>query len=107
MYKGMFQRINSRSVGLKMARRDVSRNKLQSFLVVFIIAMPVALGAFALTYRESNQPTASERVEYYLGITQAKLVANLAPSEHNFQTPLDQYVTFVADGEYYLSLIHI
>lgn len=101
MYKGLFQRINSRSVGLKMARRDVSRNKLQSFLVVFIIAMPVALGAFALTYRESNQPTASERVEYYLGKTQAKLVANLTPSEHNFQTPLDQYVTYIADGEYY------
>ena len=84
-----------------MARRDVSRNKLQSILVILVISMPVALGALALTYRESSTPTTSERVEYYLGNTQAKLIANERPGENNSQTPLDERVTIVYKDEYY------
>lgn len=82
-----------------MARRDVSRNKLQSFLVIAVISMPVALGAFALTYRESSKPTPQELVEYSLGDAQAKLVATLPPSDKNFQSPLEQRVTYLDNGE--------
>ena len=99
MSKGLNQSINARSVGLKMARRDVSRNKLQSFLVIAVISMPVALGAFAFTYRESTKPTPQELVQYSLGNAQAKLVASLPPSEKNFQTPLEQRVTYIDNGE--------
>ena len=101
MFRGLSQRINSRRVGLTMARRDVSRNKLQSFLVVAVISMPVALGAFALTYRESGKPTPQELVQYSLGNAQAKLVATLPPSEKNFQSPLEQMVTYIDSGEGY------
>jgi putative ABC transport system permease protein len=82
-----------------MARRDVSRNKLQSFLVIFVIAMPVALGAFAFTYRESSKPTPQEMVQYSLGHSQAKLAATLPPSDKNFQTPLEKNVTYIDNGE--------
>jgi putative ABC transport system permease protein len=82
-----------------MARRDVSRNKLQSFLVVAVISMPVALGAFALTYRESSKATPQELVQYSLGDAQAKLVATLPPSDKNFQSPLEQRVTYLENGE--------
>lgn len=99
MSKGLNQSINARSVGLKMARRDVSRNKLQSFLVIAVISMPVALGAFALTYRESSKPTPQELVQYSLGNAQAKLVASLPPSEKNFQLPTEQNLTFIDSGE--------
>ena len=99
MSKGINQSINARSVGLKMARRDVSRNKLQSFLVIAVIAMPVALGAFAFTYRESSKPTPEELAQYSLGKTQAKLVATLPPSDKNFQTPLEQNVTYIENGQ--------
>lgn len=99
MSRGFSQRFNSRAVGLKMARRDVSRNKLQSFLVILVIAMPVALGAFAFTYRESSKPTPQELIQYSLGKTQAKLVATLPPSDKNFQTPLGQNVVYIVNGE--------
>ena len=99
MSKGLNQSINARSVGLKMARRDVSRNKLQSFLVIAVISMPVALGAFAFTYRESTKPTPQELVQYSLGNAQAKLVASLPPSDKNFQIPQEQRVTYIDNGE--------
>ncbi|NBR65086.1 MAG: ABC transporter permease [Micrococcales bacterium] len=99
MFRGLNQSINARSVGLKMARRDLSRNKLQSFLVIAVIAMPVALGAFAFTYRESSKPTPQELVQYSLGEAQAKLVSTLPPSDKNFQTPLFQNVTYIDNGE--------
>lgn len=89
MFKGLSQKVNSRSVGLKMARRDVSRNKLQSFLVIFVISLPVALGAFALTFRESGNATTEESVRYNLGQAQAKVEASLEPGEDNYQLPLE------------------
>jgi putative ABC transport system permease protein len=102
MFKDFIQRINSRSVGLKMARRDVSRNKLQSFLVIAVISIPVALGSFAFTYQASRTPTPEERALYNLGQTQAKLVSTLEPSNKNYQTPLDErpFVFNKEDGGY-------
>lgn len=96
-------KINSRLVALRMARRDVAKNKIQSMLVIFIIAIPVALAAFAFTYRESIHLTASEKVEYNLGQTQAKVRATAGPSENNYQYPDQGSVVLLDPDNGYIS----
>ena len=93
MFRGLFARVNSRAVGLRMARRNVSRNKVQSILIILVIAMPVALASFGFTFRESSRLTPEERATYYLGQTQVKINQSLAPSKYNYQNPLDEIAT--------------
>ena len=81
-----------------MARRDVSRNRLQSILVIAVIAMPVALAAFAFTNQQSGHLTPSESAEFNLGQTQAQVQVNAEPSPNNFQYPNQLGVVYLDRG---------
>ena len=98
MFSDIRARINSRAIGLRMARRDVSRNRLQSILVIAVIAMPVALAAFAFTNQQSGHPTPSESAEFNLGQTQAQVQVNAEPSPNNFQYPNQLGVVYLDRG---------
>ena len=87
MFSHFRSRINSRLIGLRMARRDVLRNKFQSVLVILAIAIPITLAAFAFTHRESTHATSAETAEYSLGTAQAKVEAFAPPSKRNVQYP--------------------
>jgi putative ABC transport system permease protein len=98
MFSDIRARINSRAIGLRMARRDVSRNRLQSILVIAVITMPVALAAFAFTNQQSGHLTPSESVEFNLGQTQAQVQVNAEPSANNFQYPNQLSVVYLDRG---------
>lgn len=78
---------NNRRLALTLARRSMKRNLLQSVLIILVIALPVAAGAFGLIYNESTKPNATEAVELSLGSAQARLHADALPGENNFQIP--------------------
>lgn len=71
-------RMNTQRLALRIARRGMKRNLLQSILIVLIIAAPVMVGTGALVYIESKTPTPQEKADYTLGHTQAKFTAQLA-----------------------------
>ena len=83
--------INSRLLALTIARRNVRRNPLQSILIVLVIAMPVAVGAFGLTAYQSTRATPAELVTNELGQAQARVRANVAPSKYDYQEPNNGY----------------
>jgi hypothetical protein len=75
------------------------RNPLQSILIVLVIAMPVAAGAFGLTAYQSTRPTPIEQVTNELGQAQAMVRANVAPSKYDYQEPSNSYAfEFQSDG---------
>lgn len=78
---------NSRLLALTLARRSMKRNLLQSVLIILVIAMPVAAGAFGLVYQQSTKPNAVESVEFSLGKTQARLNADEFPGLDVYQVP--------------------
>jgi ABC-type lipoprotein release transport system permease subunit len=92
---------NSRLLALTLARRSMKRNLLQSALIILVIAMPVAAGAFGLVYNESTKPNAAESVEMSLGKTQARLHADARPDLNNYQVPTEgEAFQFTRDGSW-------
>ncbi len=90
-------RITQNAIALRIARRSVKRNRLQSFLIVAIIALPMALAGFALTFVESKRATGPELVKYQLGLAQARYQIQDLPNEKLYQLPTDSYLSF---GDY-------
>jgi putative ABC transport system permease protein len=90
--------LNARLLALTIARRNVRRNPLQSILIVLVIAMPVAAGAFGLTTYQSARPTAIEQVTNELGHAQAMVRATVPPSKFNYQEPSSSYAFDQPDG---------
>ena len=79
----------------------MKRNLLQSVLIILVIAMPVAAGAFGLVYNESTKPNAAESVEMSLGKTQARLHADALPDLNNYQVPTEgEAFQFTRDGSW-------
>lgn len=87
MLSNLRANINNGRLALTIARRSMKRNRLQSMLIVLIIALPVIPGAFALTYFESQQPTVEERIVIELGQTQGKFQAQIAVSDTEIKNP--------------------
>ena len=86
------------AIALRIARRSVKRNRLQSALIIAIIALPMAFAGFALTYFESTHPTGTEYVKYQLGLAQARYQVQVAPSEDLYQLPTDGYLSYANEG---------
>ena len=73
-------RRQSYRVALRMARRDISRHKGRSLLIILLIMLPVAGMTGAATLIQSTQETAAEQVRYELGSTQARFRPIPAPN---------------------------
>lgn len=87
------------AIALKIARRSVMRNKLQSFLIIAIIAVPVLLVSTLLTFDASTKSTAAEQVKFELGLAKAKFEIQLSPNENLSQNPSEFYLQeIVPDG---------
>jgi putative ABC transport system permease protein len=92
---------NSRLLALTLARRSIKRNLLQSVLIILVIAMPVAAGAFGLVYQDSIKPNAAEAVAFSLGKTQARLNADELPGSEVYQVPEEGTAFYYTnDGEW-------
>jgi putative ABC transport system permease protein len=87
-------RITQNAIALRIARRSVKRNRLQSALIIAIIALPMALAGFALTYVESSRPTGPELVKYQLGLAQARYQVLEFPNEKLYQLPTDSRLSW-------------
>lgn len=87
-------RITQNAIALKIARRSVKRNRLQSLLIIAIIALPMALAGFALTYVESSRPTGPELVKYQLGLALARFQVVAVPSDDLYQLPTDSSLSY-------------
>lgn len=86
-------RRRSMRVALRMARRDISRHKCRSILIILLIMLPVAGMTAAATLYQSSQRTPEEIVRYELGNTQARFGALPVPNGESLQDPLnDAYV---------------
>ena len=87
------------AIALKIARRSVRRNKLQSFLIIAIIAVPVLLVSTLLTFDASTKSTAAEKVKFELGQAKAKFEVQLSPNDNLSQNPSEFYLQeIVPDG---------
>ncbi len=92
-------RITESVIALTIARRSVKRNKLQSFLIIAIIAIPVFLVSALLTLDASTKSTGSEKLKYELGDAVAKYAVQYSPSENLAQNPGElQLQEIIPDG---------
>ncbi|WP_426228121.1 hypothetical protein [Pseudarthrobacter sp. DSP2-3-2b1] len=82
-------RRQSYRVALRMARRDISRHKGRSLLIILLIMLPVGGMTGAATLIQSTQETAAEQVRYELGSTQARFRPIPAPNSQMVQEPLN------------------
>lgn len=80
-------------VALRMARRDISRHRGRSLLIVLLIMVPVAGMAGAATLVRSMQETPAERVQHQLGNTQARFRNMHAYNANIVQDPVVETVT--------------
>ena len=80
-------RLNESLIALKIAQRSVRRNKLQSILIIAIIAVPVLLVSALLTLDASTKSTTSELLKYELGTAAAKYEVQLSPNKNLAQKP--------------------
>ena len=76
-------------VALRMARRDISRHKGRSFLIVLLIMLPVAGMTGAGSLYQSSQRTPEEIVRFELGSTQARFSELPVPNGDSVQDPLN------------------
>jgi putative ABC transport system permease protein len=85
-------RRHSFRVALRMARRDISRHRGRSLLIVLLIMVPVAGMAGAATLVQSMQETPAERVQHQLGSTQARFRTMGAYNADMVQNPVVETV---------------
>ncbi|UZX01922.1 hypothetical protein F8G81_04250 [Arthrobacter sp. CDRTa11] len=85
-------RRHSFRVALRMARRDISRHKGRSLLIILLIMLPVAGMTGAATLVQSMQETPGERVQYQLGKTQARFQSLNAVNSAMVQDPLMDHI---------------
>jgi putative ABC transport system permease protein len=87
-------------VALRMARRDISRHRGRSLLIILLMMLPVAGMTGALTLFQSTQRTPEEIVRYELGETQARLSALPVPNADSVQDPLNDAMVAHSTGDY-------
>lgn len=75
-------------VALRMARRDISRHKGRSLLIILLIMIPVAGMTGAATLFQSMQETPAEQVQFQLGNTQARFRSMHAYNSGTVQSPV-------------------
>jgi len=75
------------ATALKIASRSMKRNRLQSSLIIAIIAVPVMLVSALLTFDASTTSTPSEQIKYQLGDSQALYEVQQSPSKNLAQMP--------------------
>jgi putative ABC transport system permease protein len=71
-----------------MARRDISRHRGRSLLIIVLILLPVAGMTGAAALAQSMQETPAERVQYQLGSTQARFRNMHASNAETVQDPV-------------------
>ena len=92
-------RFNESVIALKIARRSVRRNKLQSFLIVAIISVPVFLASALLTFDASTKSTTPEQIKFELGLAQAKYEVQFSPNKNLAQKPDEFFLQeIIPDG---------
>ena len=73
---------------LRMARRDISRHRGRSLLIIMLILLPVAGMTGAAALAQSMEETPAERVQYQLGSTQARFRTMYASNAETVQDPV-------------------
>jgi ABC-type antimicrobial peptide transport system permease subunit len=92
-------RITEGVIALKIASRSIKRNRLQSFLIIAIIAVPVILMSALVTFDASTKSTSAELVRYELGDAKAKFEVVGTPNDNQAQTPTSMYLQYITqDG---------
>lgn len=93
-------RRSSFRAALRMARRDISRHKGRSFLIVLLIMLPVAGMTGAASLYQSSQRTPDEIVRYELGNTQARFGVLHVPNGESIQDPLNDAFVVSSSGDF-------
>ena len=97
-------RWHSFRLALRMARRDISRHRGRSLLIIVLILLPVAGMTGAAALAQSMQETPAERVQYQLGSTQARFRNMHASNAETVQDPVLETATmtrnFTADPDF-------
>ncbi|MFE4837657.1 FtsX-like permease family protein [Arthrobacter sp. NPDC056691] len=86
-------RWHSFRLALRMARRDISRHRGRSLLIILLILLPVAGMTGAAALAQSTQETPAERVQYQLGNTQARFRSMPASNAETVQDPVVETAT--------------
>ncbi|MFE4543356.1 FtsX-like permease family protein [Arthrobacter sp. NPDC056727] len=86
-------RWHSFRLALRMARRDISRHRGRSLLIILLILLPVAGMTGAAALAQSMQETPAERVQYQLGNTQARFRSMPASNAETVQDPVLETAT--------------
>ncbi|WP_306920932.1 FtsX-like permease family protein [Arthrobacter globiformis] len=88
-----YGRWHSFRLALRMARRDISRHRGRSLLIILLILLPVAGMTGAAALAQSMQETPAERVQYQLGSTQARFRSMPASNAETVQDPVLETAT--------------
>jgi putative ABC transport system permease protein len=91
-------RMTQTAIALRIARRSVKRNRLQSALIIAIIALPMVLASGAAVYSASQKATGEELVRYELGSAAARFQVMDPPDTHAYQLPRDTYLSYGSQG---------
>ncbi|HKS00070.1 MAG TPA: hypothetical protein VJS86_00225, partial [Arthrobacter sp.] len=86
-------RWHSFRLALRMARRDISRHRGRSLLIILLILLPVAGMTGAAALAQSMRETPAERVQYQLGSTQARFRSMHASNAETVQDPVLETAT--------------
>ena len=90
-------KITHNAIALRIARRSIKRNRLQSALIIAIITLPMFLAGVALIFAESSTATGAELVKYRLGDAKASFQVLNPPDPNGYQLPQDTYLSY---GDY-------
>jgi putative ABC transport system permease protein len=88
-----YGRWHSFRLALRMARRDISRHRGRSLLIILLILLPVAGMTGAAALAQSMQETPAERVQYQLGSTQARFRSMPTANAETVQDPVLETAT--------------
>lgn len=91
-------RITQNAIALRIARRSIKRNRLQSALIIAIIGLPMALASGAAVFSASQKATGEELVQYELGSAAARFQVMDPPDTHAYQLPTDTYLSYGSQG---------
>lgn len=90
-------KLSETRIALRISRRSIKRNRLQSWLVVAVIALPLMAAGFVLTLNQSGKATPQELVKYQLGLAQTKYQILQGPSDYWAQSPDDASLSWFGD----------
>jgi len=91
-------KISENITALKIASRSMKRNRLQSFLIIAIIALPVFVAGTYLTLGESTKATSQELIKYQLGAAVAEYEVQVKPGKNWTQSPEELRLVSISDS---------